>query len=149
MRHATADELKEIFAHFRAHRSVFPHIRQDALLRRILAGQCVYEDGVVITYQQYKKRTRVGDVDVPRGAVVLHQIVNSKQFSGSAGRIFEKFCAEVVAPSGGDLYLTVRRENKTACAFYERHGMKVVVVGRRVAWAGGAIPGLVFFRDSH
>lgn len=30
---------------------------------------------------------------------MLHQIVNSKQFSGAAGRVFEKFCAEVVAPS--------------------------------------------------
>jgi hypothetical protein len=144
MRHATADQLKEIFAHFRAQREVFPHIRQDALLRRILAGQCIYEDGVVITYQQYKKRTRVGDVDIQRGAVMLHQIVNSKQFSGAGGRVFGKFCAGVVAPSGGDLYLTVRRENKTACAFYERHGMKVIGA---VAWAGGTIPGVVYFRD--
>jgi hypothetical protein len=68
----------------RAHPAIFPHIRQDALSRRIAAGQCIYEDAVAITYQQYKKRTRVGDVDVPRGAVTLHQIVNSKQFSGSA-----------------------------------------------------------------
>ena len=145
MRHATADELKEIFGHFCAHREVFPHIRQDALLRRIVAGQCVYENGVVITYQQYKKRTRVGDVQVPRGAVMLHQIVNSKQFSGAGAKVFKKFCDEVVRPSGGDLYLTVRRENTTACAFYERHGMKVIGT---VAWAGGTIPGLVFRRFS-
>jgi hypothetical protein len=91
--------------------------------------------------KQYKKRTRVGDVEVPRGAVMLHQIVNSGQFSGAGGRVFEKFCAEVVVPSGGDLYLTVRRENMTACAFYERHGMKAVGT---VMWAGGTIPGLVF-----
>jgi hypothetical protein len=144
MHHAPADDLKAIFGHFRAHREVFPHIRQDALLRRILAGQCLYEDGVVITYQQYKKRTRVGDVEVPKGAVMLHQIVNSRQFSGAAGRVFEKFCAEVVGPSGGDLYLTVRRENTTACAFYERHGMKAVGT---VAWAAGTIPGAVYFRS--
>ena len=75
---------------------------------------------------------------------MLHQIVNSKQFSGAAGRVFERFCAEVVAPSGGDLYLTVRRENKTACAFYVRHGMKAVGT---VAWAGGTIPGLVYSKD--
>ncbi len=75
---------------------------------------------------------------------MLHQIVNSKQFSGAAGRVFEKFCDEVVAPSGGDLYLTVRRENKTACAFYERHGMRVVGT---VAWANGSIPGHIYFRD--
>lgn len=38
MRHATPAELKEIFAHFRAHRDVFGHIRQDALKRRIDAA---------------------------------------------------------------------------------------------------------------
>jgi hypothetical protein len=40
---------------------------------------------------------------------------------------------------------TLRRENKTACPFYERHEMKVVGT---VNWAGGTIPGLVFFRNS-
>ncbi len=38
MRHATPAELKEIFGLFRTHRDVFPHIRQDALLRRIVAS---------------------------------------------------------------------------------------------------------------
>ncbi len=144
MRHATPDELREIFTHFRAHRDVFPHIRQDALNRRIAAGQCVYEDGVVITYQQYRKRTRVGTVDVPAGAVMLHQILNSKQFSGAGRRVFEAFCARIVQPLGGQLYLSVRQENTTGCQFYERHGMKVVGT---VAWANGIIPGHIYFRD--
>jgi len=144
MRYASPDELKEIYAHFQVHREVFPHIRQDALKRRVLAGQCIYEDGVIITYQQYLKRTRVGTVDIPRGAVMLHQIVNSHQYSGVGGRVFEKFCAEVVTPLGGNLYLTVRQDNKTACAFYERHGMKAVGT---VAWANGTIPGVIYFRE--
>lgn len=144
MHHATAEDLKEVLGHFHAYREVFPHIRQDALLRRVLAGQCLYEEGVVITFQLYKKRTRVGDVDVPRGAVMLHQILNSNQFNGAGGRVFEKFCAEVVRPSGGDLYLTVRRENTTARAFYQRHGMSEVGT---VAWASGTIPGLVYCRE--
>jgi hypothetical protein len=144
MRHATPDQLKEIFGLFRAYPAIFPHIRQDALSRRVAARQCVYEDGVVITYQQYKKRTRVGDVDVSRGAIMLHQIVNSNQFSGAGGPVFEKFCAEIVQPLGGQLFLSVREENTTACQFYERHGMKVV---GSVAWASGAIPGHIYFRD--
>jgi hypothetical protein len=143
MRHATPDQLKEVFGLFRTYPAIFPHMRQDALSRRIAAEQCIYEDGVAITYQQYKKRTRVGDVEVPRGAVMLHQIVNSQQFSGAGGRVFENFCAEVVGPLGGKLYLTVRQENKTACSFYKRHGMKVV---GSVAWAKGTIPGHIYFR---
>lgn len=70
MTHAKPKDLRAVLAAFQAHKDVFPHIRQDALLRRIDAGQCIYEDGVVITYQQYKKRTRVGNLDVPRGAVM-------------------------------------------------------------------------------
>jgi hypothetical protein len=75
----------------------------------------------VITHQQYKKRTKVGDIQVPAGA--LHQIVNSGQFSGWGGRIFEQFVEEIVKPGGGDLYLSVRKENTVACQFYERHGI--------------------------
>jgi hypothetical protein len=39
---------------------------------------------------------------------MLHQIVNSEQFNGKADRRFERFCAEVVRPLGGQLHLTVR-----------------------------------------
>jgi len=47
----------------------------------------------------------------------------------------------IVKPSGGDLYLSVRKENAVACRFYERHGMKIA---GKVSWSGGSIPGLVF-----
>ena len=139
MRHAKLSDLKEIYAHFQNHRDVFPHLRQDGLKRRIEAHQCVYQDGVVITYQQYRKRTKVGEVQVPAGAITLHQIVNSGQFNGAGRRVFKQFIEEIVNPSRGDLYLTVRKEN--AVAFYERHGMKVVGT---VAWSAGTIPGLVY-----
>ena len=95
----------------------------------------------MITYQRYKKRTRVGDVQVPAGSVMLHQILNSQQFNGAGGRVFEQFVEEIVKPSGGDLYLSVRKENTVACQFYERHGMKVAGT---VAWSAGTIPGLVY-----
>jgi len=117
------------------------HVRQDKLKKRIEAGQCVYQDGVAITFQKYKKRTRVGDLDIPAGAIMLHQIVNGKQFSGAGGRVFEQFVEEIVKPSGGDLYLTVRRENTVACRFYERHCMNVVGT---VTWKKRTIPGRVY-----
>jgi hypothetical protein len=88
MRHASLGDLKAICRHFQAHRDVFPHIRQDALRRRIEAHQCIYQDGVIVVYQQYKKRTRVGDVQVPAGAVMLHQILNSDQFNRAGGGFF-------------------------------------------------------------
>lgn len=141
MRHASLRDLKVIYRHFQSRRDVFPHVRRDALKRRITARQCIYHCGVVITYQQYRKRTRVGNVQVPAGAIMLHQIVNSKQVSGAGRKVFRQFVDEIVKPSGGDLYLSVRRENSVACRFYERHGMRVVGT---VAWKNRTIPGLVY-----
>lgn len=141
MKHATKADLKEIYGHFQKRKDVFPHIRQDKLRRMIEAGQVVWQDGVVITYQQYKKRTLVGDVQIPAGSILLHQILNFRQFSGKGGEVFEQFVCEIVKPSGGDLYLSVRKENAVACAFYERYGMSVV---GKVSWSGGTLSGLVY-----
>jgi len=141
MQLAKLSHLKEIFGHFQGHRDVFPHVRQDSLKRRIEAQQCIYQDGVIITFQQYRRCIRVGDVKVPAGAIMLHQIVNSGQFNGAGGRVFERFVEEIVKPSGGDLYLSVRKENTVACQFYERNGM--VLVGT-VFWSAGTILGLVY-----
>jgi FR47-like protein len=141
MQHASLRDIKPIYAHFHSHRDVFPHVRQDTLRRRIEAHQCIWQDGVVITYQQYRKRTRVGDVEVPAGAIMLHQILNSNQFSGAGRRVFGQFVNDIVKPSGGDLYLSVRKENTVACRFYERHGMKIA---GKVAWSGGTLSGLIY-----
>lgn len=141
MRHATARDLKTIFRHFQSRKDVFPHIRQDRLKRRIESRQCIYESGVVITYQKYRKRTRVGDVQIPAGAIMLHQILNANQFNGAGRKVFRKFVNEVVKPSDGDLYLSVRKENAVACSFYKRQGMSVAGT---VAWKRGTIPGLVY-----
>jgi hypothetical protein len=139
---ATLANLKEIYGHFQKRKDVFPHVRQDKLGRMIEASQIIWQDGMVITYQQYKKKTRVGDVQVPRGAIMIHQILNSQQLSGAGRRVFRQFVDEIVNPSGGDLYLAVRQENAVACRFYERHGMKVAGT---VAGKNGAIPGLVYW----
>ena len=141
MRHASIRDLKAISAHFQAHRDVFPHMRQDALKRRIEAKQCIYQDGVIITFQQYKKRTGVGDVQVPAGAMMLHQILNTNQFNGAGRRVFQQFVTEIVRPFGRDLYLSVRKANTVACQFYERHGMNVAGA---VAWKNATVPGAVY-----
>jgi hypothetical protein len=143
VKHATLSDLKEIYRHFQKRKDVFPHARQDKLQEMIEKGQVVWQDGVAITYQKYKKCTRVGDVQIPAGAIMIHQIVNSHQGNGKGSVVFEDFVAEVVLPSGGDLYLSVREENAVARTFYERHGMNVV---GKVVWSGGTLPGLVYKR---
>ena len=141
MKHAKLSDLKEIYGHFQRLKDVFPHVRQDKLRRMIEVGQVICQDGVVVTYHQYKKRTRVGEVDIPAGSIMLHQILNSNQFSGTGRHVFWRFVEEIVKPSGGDLYLSVRGENMVACRFYERQGMRVTGT---VAWKNGTISGLVY-----
>lgn len=140
MRHASLRDLKPIYRLMQAHEEL-RHIRQDKLRKRIEAGQCIYQNNVAVTFQKYRKTTRVGNLDIPRGSVVIHQIVNGRQFSGAGSRVFKQFVEEIVQPSGGDLYLSVRKQNKIACRFYERKGMRIAGA---VAWAGGTIPGLVY-----
>jgi len=141
MKHAALSDLKEIYGHFQKRKDVFPHVRQDKLRRMIEAGQVIWQYGVAITYQQYKKRTRVGDVQVPAGAIMLHQILNTNQFNGAGNKVFRQFVDGIVKPSGNDLYLTVRQENTVACRFYERQGMKIA---GSVTWKNGTVPGLIY-----
>lgn len=145
MRYATVSELKAIYSLFASRKDVFPYLRCDALQRRIEAGQCIYELGVALTFQKYRKRTRVGDREIPSGAVVVHQLINRTPFNGCGRRVFTRFFDEIVVPSGSDLFLTVRASNSVARAFYRRHGMKE---WGKVAWAGGSIPGIIYKRDS-
>lgn len=80
-------------------------------------------------------------MQIPAGAIMLHQILNSGQSNGAGWHVVRRFVDEIVQPSGGDLYLSVRRENSVACRFYERNGMKVAGT---VAWSHGTIPGLIY-----
>jgi len=73
MKHARLSDLKEIYGHFQRRKDVFPHARQDKLQRMIEKRQVVWQDGVIVTYQQYKKRTRVGDIDIPAGSTALER----------------------------------------------------------------------------
>jgi hypothetical protein len=141
LRQAVPSEADEIYSAFRKRADIFPFMRKDKIQGRIARGQCIFDDGVIITYQRYKKPTRVGSVQIPHGSIMLHQILNSKQFSGAGRSIFEKFFNQIVVPSGGDLYLSVREENTVARAFYERHGMSVV---GSVTWKNGSLPGTVY-----
>jgi hypothetical protein len=141
VRLAQLNELKAVYTLFASRRDIFPHVRQDALKRRIEAGQCIFEDGVAITFQQYKKVAHVGELSIPAKSTMLHQLINGGQFNGAGGRMFDRFFDEVVVPSGGNLYLSVRAANEVACRFYERHGMRVA---GKVAWSGGTLPGLVY-----
>ena len=75
---------------------------------------------------------------------MLHEILSTGKVHGAAQSVFGQFCEEVVRPTGGDLYLTVRKDNVVACDFYERNGMRVAGT---ISWSGGKLPGVVYRKN--
>lgn len=139
MRHANLDDFHEIYSLIRSHKAWLGHIRTDALKRRIVANQVIYDGGVVITYQRYKRQTQVsrkGGVSAKYGDCVLHQIATCKH-DGRAAQRFHQFCHFI----NSDIYLTVRTDNHRAIHFYKKMGLDVVGQTR---WGKEDIAGLIF-----
>lgn len=135
---------KEIYEIFKKYKAIFPHIRQDYLKRMIAAGNVIFEDGVVIVYQKYKKKTRLGDYSAKAGTYMLHQIVNANVGNGNTEKVFNNFLAKVIDDESDGIVLTVRANNGRACKFYEQ--MSFEKVGT-ISWKSGEIPGVVYFLD--
>ena len=142
MKFATMEHFESIWEIFSSHRkTVFPHIRQDYVKRQIAGGNVIFESGVVIIFNTYKRRQLLGKAHAEKDDVVLHQIVVKQQGKGKASRVIQKFFKYV----GTTVFLTVRKSNVVARSFYERNGMKVV---SKITWSNGALPGLVFKTNS-
>jgi hypothetical protein len=124
--HASPQQSGEVYRHFLKRRDVFPHIRRDYIDRMVASGHCIYDKGVIINYRRYRKNVRIGSVRIPCGSFVLHQILNTAQHNGAGHEVFERFCTEIISPAGGNLFLSVRSENRVAQKFYERNGMQCV-----------------------
>jgi hypothetical protein len=137
MLHAVESEAREIYSLMNTRKDIFPHIRFDYVQRACREGRCVYEDGVVIIYQRYKRTVQLGTVRIPAGSVMLHQIIS--KYPKAASRVFPRFCDAVEA----DVYLSVRESNVWARAFYERMGMTAIGT---VSWMQGALPGVIYWR---
>src|ERR1700676_1654571 len=90
------------------------------------------------------KRTRVPSMYHRRGHATSDRQLGSSSTGRRSGILERGFCADVVLPAGGQLYLSVRQENTPACRIYERHGM---TMAGTVIWKSGTIPGLVYFRN--
>lgn len=133
---ASINDASNIIPIFNLYRDIFPHIRKDYIERNLSKGNVIYENDVVIIYNKYKKKTRLGNVFALSGNFILHQIV-TKYRDGRATQIFKKFLNEL----DDKLFLTVRSSNTKAINFYERNGMKCV---GDIAWKNNTLPGKVF-----
>ena len=140
MNHAKETDFEAVKEIFYQHKKWFPHIRTDYMKRMIAKNNLVYDNDVVITYNFYKRKQRIGDIIAQQGDCILHQIA-AKHHNGSASQALQKFF-EFVNPRR--VYLSVRSDNEIAKKFYVKNDMKLV---GSTTWAKGTLPGDVYLYD--
>ena len=140
MNHATLDNLEEIMDVFKQYKDVFPHVRSDKIERLVKSENVVWEENVLITYNWYKRKTKLGLIErsmfegtlqeyvklpyeAQEGDCILHQIAAKNQGDGSGKRVFERF---IKFNNGRDIILSVRSENDRSIKFYKDNGFEDV-----------------------
>ena len=149
LQHASKEDAKSVYAVITKYKDIFPHVRYDAICRRIEKSQCIWDSGVVITYTLYKRKVEVGvspeqkRIFANKGDVMIHQIAASDQGNGEAKRIVNTFINDL--HKSRRVWLTVRQDNKRAVNFYDKKiGMDQV---GEVYWMSGTLAGYVFCYD--
>lgn len=140
MQHAIIEQSDEIYKHFYDRRDWFPHIRKDYIQRMIVANKVIYDDSVIITYNQYTRKQKIGTVQASKGDFILHQILNVNPGTGNASQVLCKFFQYCNSP----VWLSVRADNHRAINFYLKN--KMIQVGE-VSWMNGQLKGLVFLHN--
>ena len=140
MNHAKETDFESVKEIFYQHKKWFPHIRTDYMKRMIAKENLIFDNDVVITYNFYKRKQRIGDTIAQQGDCILHQIA-AKHHNGSASQALQKFF-EFVDPRR--VYLSVRSDNEVAKKFYLKNNMKLVGA---TSWAKGTLPGDVYLYD--
>ena len=135
------DVVKEIFSE---HKQWFPHVRQDYIKRMIASGNLILDNDVIITYNYYKRKQRIGTITAQQGDCILHQIA-AKNRNGSASQALQDFFKW----TNRRVFLSVRNDNLIAKKFYEKNGMDLVGF---TSWSKGgvkdALPGDVYMYDN-
>ena len=144
MIHAKEADTIEVKSIFKQHKEWFPHIRQDYIKRMIDSGNLILDNDVIITYNYYKRKQRIGTVTAQQGDCVLHQIA-AKNRNGSASQELQNFFKW----TNRRVFLSVRSDNLIAKKFYEKNGMNLI---GSTSWSLGgvknALPGDVYMYDN-
>ena len=140
---ATIKDTDNIYKVFQKFPSVFPHIRKTYIQSMIDKQQCIYDSGIIIIFNQYKKRNKIGTVVAPAGAYTIKQIVNAEPGKNDASGVLNAFLSYATA---SDIYLSVREENTRAIAFYKKNDFEKVGT---ISWSKGNIPGIVMYHQNN
>jgi len=129
------DEIRSILNKYK--KDYFPHIRNDYILNNIKRNKVIYEDGVVIIFNVYKRKQKIGDNVAEKDDVHLKQIFVNERGNKKTSEVFSKF----INSFDTKVWLSVREENIIARKFYEKNNMKKV---GDISWSSGKIKGCVY-----
>jgi len=135
MYHAVESDFENVKEIFYLHKKWFPHVRTDYMKRMIAKKNLILDNNVVITYNIYKRKQKIGDVQALKGDCILHQIVAKTK--GTASDVLQRFFEFI----NRRVYLSVRSDNELAKSFYLKNNMKLV--GKH-NWSNGKLGGDVF-----
>ena len=135
MYHAVKSDFENVKEIFYLHKKWSPHVRTDYMKRMIAKKNLILDNNVVITYNIYKRKQKIGDVQALKGDCILHQIVAKTK--GTASDVLQRFFKFV----NRRVYLSVRSDNQLAKSFYLKNNMKLV---GKTTWAKRTLPGDVF-----
>ena len=121
-RYASKDEIEEIISLAKKNKVQFSHLKKSHFLDKIEKKECIYENGVLITFRIVNFKTKLGSYTVNIGNTILEQIIKNQEKSNSnlVKHVFLKFinCAP------GAVYLAVNKRNLRAIKFYSNMNMK-------------------------
>jgi len=144
MIHAKENDFDAVKDIFYQHKEWFPHIRTDYMRREIAASHLILDNDVIITYNYYKRKQKIGDVQAQQGDCVLHQIAAKNK--GTASQVLQRFFKW----TNRRVFLSVRSDNIIAKKFYKKNNMKIV---GQTSWAKdgvkNALPGDVYMYDGN
>ena len=140
MYHAVESDFEKVKEIFYSHKKWFPHIRTDYMKRMIARKNLILDNDVVITYNFYKRKQKVGDIQAYKDDCILHQIVAKNK--GTASDVLRRFFKFV----NRQVYLNVRSDNEVAKNFYLKNNMKLV---GKTSWAKGTLPGDVYMYNEN
>lgn len=123
-KYANLNDLARINLLIKKNYKWFSHLKKDHIYDKIIRNECIYENGVVLTFRITKGLESLGSYKIIKNNTVLEQLVreNLEIKNSYAEHIFTKFVNCTV----GNTYLSVNVTNSRAINFYKKMGMVIL-----------------------
>ena len=123
-RYAKPCDQDEIIRLVKENSRWFSHLSDNHFINKINNKECIYENGVLITFKILSNDFKLGTYVIKAGNTVLEQLIKNKEKSNSnlVKHVFIKFLNCV----SGYVYLAVNTQNYRAINFYNNMNMEKI-----------------------